>query len=277
MPITMSFPYAVISSYRSKQLLGLMLGLLMGVASTVAARVEAASCRRDCLLFDGASGSQSPQLAQNVSVETGLAQMNHLMNAGYQDLLPFLQILSQLEQAQTDEQLLAIVQRVKPLAVRMNQNFSQGYQVGQRAIAQLPADRVETQYMNTIVILSGVGAETFSPWVDLLTAIEQAYASQNSDQLLRALQQLPASAQKIEQFASATQSVIAQGQQLNQKLQASTDTGSSGNTQSMSPSQVRMMMQMRQRMHETNMNIIRNIGSDGGWRYNYSTGQGEYY
>ncbi|UAJ71440.1 hypothetical protein IQE94_09630 [Synechocystis sp. PCC 7339] len=209
-----------------------------------------------------------PILAQAGQVDLVYNQMGQSMDGALQEILPFLSVLSQLEQVQTDEQLLALTHQLRPMATRITTNFSQAYQAGELMLPLLPAGTVQTEYLGTIVTLNGLGALAFSPWQEIFTTIEQAYAIQNTALLQTAIGQIPQAAEKLNQFAGQFQMVVQQGQQI----QAAQVTAPNN----LSVAEAQMMSNMSRMMHETNMDILNNMGSDGEWRLNYGTGQQEY-
>lgn len=210
------------------------------------------------------------QIAQANSVDMVYNQMNQSMNSAFQEIIPFLSALQQLEKIQTDEQLLSLAQQLTPVATRITTNFTQAYNSGEKMLPMLPQGAIETEYMGTIVTLNGLGAMAFSPWVEILTNIQKAYQTENPSQLESAMMQIPEAANKILQFAGQSQSVAQQGQQLQTALNNANSRGD------MSPADYEKMAQIHRMGHETSMNILRNMASDGEWRYNYSTGQDEY-
>lgn len=210
------------------------------------------------------------KLAQAQQWELSYNQMSQSMNSAFGEILPFLNALSKMENIQTDEELLAMVQQLTPVVNRITGNFSQAYQIGEQMMPLFPQGRMETEYVGTIVTLNGLGALAFSPWLEIFNSINNAYQTQNPQQLQSAIAQMPPALNKILEFANQAQSVVQQGQQLQQ----SSTAGS--NTETMTPAQYQMYSNMSKMMHETNMNILRSISSDGEWRYNPATGKDEY-
>lgn len=207
-------------------------------------------------------------LAQAGQVDLAYNQMGQSMDGALQEILPFLSVLSQMEQVQTDEQLLALTQQLRPMATRITTNFSQAYQAGQLMLPFLPAGTMQTEYLGTIVTLNGLGALAFSPWQEIFATIDQAYAMQNTALLQAAIGQIPQAAEKLNQFAGQFQMVVQQGQQIQAAQVAAPNN--------LSPTEAQMMSNMSRMMHETNMGILNNMGSDGEWQFNYGTGQEEY-
>lgn len=219
-----------------------------------------------------AQSTQKVEIAQANQVEMVYNQMNQSMNSAFQEIIPFLGALQQLEKIQTDEQLLSLAQQLTPVATRITNNFTQAYQSGEKMIPMLPQGIIETKYMETIVVLNGLGAVAFTPWIEILTNIQQSYQIGNANQLESAMKQIPEAANKIVQFAGQAQSVAQQGQQLQTALN-NNNANSGGN---MSPADYQKMAQIYRMGHETSMSIINNMRSDGEWQHNYSTGQDEY-
>ncbi|MGI0481906.1 hypothetical protein ACN4EE_14090 [Geminocystis sp. CENA526] len=210
------------------------------------------------------------EIAQANSVEMVYNQMNQSMNSAFQEIIPFLSALQQMEKIETDEQLLSLTQQLTPVATRITNNFTQAYNSGEKMMPMLPQGTIETEYMGTIVTLNGLGALAFTPWVQILNSIQQAYQTQNANQLKQALERMPEATNKLLQFAGQAQSVAQQGQQIQT---ARSNANSGGN---MSPADYEKLSQIHRMGHETSMSIINNMKSDGEWRYNYSTGQDEY-
>lgn len=212
------------------------------------------------------------EIAQANQVDMVYNQMNQSMNSAFQEIIPFLSALQQIEKIETDEQLLSLAQQLTPVATRITTNFTQAYNSGEKMIPLLPQGTIETQHMANIVTLNGLGALAFTPWIEILTSIQQAYQTQNANQLKQTLEKMPEATNKLLQFAGQAQSVAQQGQQI----QAAQNAQNSAVNNNMSPEEYQMRSNMSRMAHETSMNILRGIDSDGEWQYNYSTGEDEY-
>lgn len=210
------------------------------------------------------------EIAQANSVDTVYNQMNQSMNSAFQEIIPFLGALQQLEKVETDEQLLGLAQQLTPVATRITNNFTQAYNSGEKMMPMLPQGTIETEYMANIVTLNGLGALAFTPWVEILTNIQQAYQTQNPNLLKQTLERMPEATNKLLQFAGQAQSVAQQGQQW-QTVSNNTNSG-----ENMSARDYERWVQINRMGHETSMNILRSISSDGEWQYNNSTGKYEY-
>lgn len=210
------------------------------------------------------------EIAQANSVDIVYKQMYQSMNSGFQEIIPFLSTLQQMEKISTDEQLLSLAQQLTPVATRITNNFTQAYNSGQTILPLLPQGTIETQHMANIVTLNRNGALAFTPWIEILTSIQQAYQTQNPNQLKQSLERMPEATNTLIQFATQSQSVAQQGQQL----QARINNAPSNNN--MSLAEMQMMSNLSRMTHETNMSIINNMGADGEWQHNYSTGEDEY-
>ncbi|AGF51354.1 slr1869 [Synechocystis sp. PCC 6803] len=207
-------------------------------------------------------------VAQGNQAEMAYAQMDQSMTNAMGEIVPFLTLLSEMENVQTDEQLLALAQQLYPMANRITNNFSQAYQAGEVLLPMLPAGSMETQYLSTVVAINGLGSLAFSPWQEILGQIQQAYQAENTAILQAAIAKVPPAINKLAEFGGQLQSVFQQGQQI----QASQASASSN----MSPEYYQRMSDIYRMGHETSMGILNNIRSDGEWHYNYSTGRDEY-
>ncbi|WP_017295484.1 hypothetical protein [Geminocystis herdmanii] len=219
-----------------------------------------------------AQSTPSIEIAQANSVDMTYNQMNQSMNSAFQEIIPFLSALQQIEKIETDEQLLSLAQQLTPVATRITNNFTQAYNSGEKMLPMLPQGTIETEYMGTIVTLNGLGALAFTPWIEILNSIQQAYQTQNANQLKQTLERMPEATNKLIQFAGQAQSVAQQGQQIQTALNAQ----NSATNNNMTPAELQMRSNMSRMAHETNMSIINNMGSSGEWQHNYSTGQDEY-
>jgi len=215
--------------------------------------------------------SPSIQVAQNSSVDLVYNQMNQSMNNAFQEILPFLNGLNQLQNISRDEELLALTQQLTPMATRITTNFNQAYNMGEKMIPLLPQGTIETQYLQNIVTLNGLGYSSFLPWLEIFTSINQSYQTQNVNQLKATLQKIPVAINKIVEFSNQSQLVAQQGQQI----QATFNPQNNSNN-TMSPEEYQIRSNKSRMTHETNMNILRGMESDGEWRYNPATGQDEY-
>ncbi|WLT36964.1 hypothetical protein NON20_12875 [Synechocystis sp. B12] len=101
-------------------------------------------------------------VAQGNQAEMAYAQMDQSMTNAMGEIVPFLTLLSEMENVQTDEQLLALTQQLYPMANRITNNFSQAYQAGEVLLPMLPAGSMETQYLSTVVAINGLGSLAFS-------------------------------------------------------------------------------------------------------------------
>lgn len=213
-------------------------------------------------------------VAQNSKFDRHYGQMNQYSNSAYNEILPFLTGLSQMETVATDEQLLTLVQQLNPLANSIASNFAQSYQAGEKMLPSLTVNNSQTEYLRNVITLQGMGYNTFAPWTNIFNQILTAYENQDSNMLRGALEQFAPNVQQILNFANQTQAVINQGNQVVASFNNNTVTAPPAQ---MTARDANTYSQMSKMMHQTSMSILNNMGSSGEWRYNSSTGNDEYY
>ncbi|MBF2058352.1 MAG: hypothetical protein IGQ45_14330 [Cyanobacterium sp. T60_A2020_053] len=213
-------------------------------------------------------------VAQSNQFEQYYGQMNQYSNSAYNEILPFLTALSQMETVETDEQLLTLVQRLNPLANRIATNFGQSYQTGEKMLPSLKANNPQTEYLHNVITLQGVGYNTFTSWVNIFNQILTAYQNQDSKLLQEVLGQFSPAVEQILSFANQTQGVINQGNQIIASINNNTVAQPPAN---ITATDANPYAQMSKMMHQTSINILKNMGASGEWRYNPSTGNDDYY
>lgn len=212
----------------------------------------------------------SVELAQANQEELMLNQMNQSMTSAFNDIPIFINDLNQIESAaQNDQQLNLLLQKLIPMATRITGNFAQAHQIGQQINAMIPANTQEALIMNQILTINSQGAATFAGWIDVFVPMQQALQTQNANQFETAASQLPNVINQTTMFMHVVQN-FAQGYNNNQ-----TNTTPSNNNQ-MTLDQINQLSNISTQMHNTNMNIINNMGGGGEWRYNPATGQDEW-
>ncbi len=220
-------------------------------------------------MIQSVSAQNQPMIvAQNNQFQQHYGQMNQYSALAYNEILPFLTGLSQMENVATDEELLTLMQQLNPIANRITNNFAQSYQAGEKIIPPANANNPQNEYLRNVININGIGYNTFSPWTNIFNQILTAYQKEDAEMLQSALLQMPPAVEQIMNFADQTQAVINQGNQV---------VASMNNTPPVTSSNTQNYSAMSGMMHQSTMSILSNMGSGGEWRYNYGTGQDEFY
>lgn len=217
------------------------------------------------------------EVAQANQAEMLYHQMNQYMGNAFQGIPVFANGLSQMETIQNEQQLSALLQQLIPVATNIAGNFNQAYQIGQQLTPMIPANSPYATIVQQWTLLNGQGVNTFATWIDALMPMQQALQTQNQQQMQNAMAQMQNAVNQTVILANGLQTVTQQTNSIlanYQNSQVTTNSGSYSNEMTMA--EYEMMSRMSSMMHETNMNILRNIGPDGEWRYNYGTGEDEY-
>jgi len=217
------------------------------------------------------------EIAQANQAEVLYNQMNQYMGTAFQGIPVFANGLSQLETIQNEQQLSTLLQELIPVVTNIAGNFNQAYQIGQQLTPMIPANSPYATIVQQWTLLNGQGVNTFATWIDTLMPMQQALQTQNQQQMEGAIAQMQNAVNQTVTLANGLQTVTQQTNSIlanYQNSQVTTNSGSYGNDMTMA--EYEMMSRMSSMMHETNMNIINSMGSDGEWRYNYGTGEDEY-
>ncbi|MBD2394222.1 hypothetical protein H6G11_08115 [Cyanobacterium aponinum FACHB-4101] len=224
------------------------------------------------------------EIAQATQADMLYNQMNQYMGAAFQGIPVFANGLGQMQTMQNEQQLYTLLQQLIPIATNVAGNFNQAYQIGQQLTPMIPANSPYATIVQQWTLLNGQGANTFASWIDTLMPMQQALQTQNVSQMESAITRwryaIAQMQNAVNQTITLANGLQAVTQQTNnilasyQNAQATANSVNYGNDMTMA--EYEMMSRMSNMMHETNMSIINNMGSDGEWRYNYSTGEDEY-
>jgi hypothetical protein len=210
------------------------------------------------------------EIAQANQAEMILNQMNQSMTSAFEEIPTFINGLSYMETAaQSDQELAQLLQQLIPVVARITGNFAQAYQAGEQISSMLPPNSQERMIMSQLQMINGNGANTFAAWIDVLAPMQQALYSQNMNQFETAANQLPNVINQTMEFMNGVETIA---QSYNNS--ANNHVAPSNNQDDLN--RINTLSNIQSTMHNINMGILKNMDSNGEWRYNPATGQDEW-